>query len=99
MIHQADLTIVILPEIILAVFAMLALLGAVYTGKDKTTPLLVAPLIPLSQGPTPISRLEPILEIGGIAHLLHTGELAAVPATLLKGTRSFAFVLVYCPGG
>jgi NADH-quinone oxidoreductase subunit N len=37
---QADLTI-ILPEIILAVFAMLALLGAVYTGKDKTAPLLV----------------------------------------------------------
>jgi NADH-quinone oxidoreductase subunit N len=37
---QADLTI-ILPEIILAVFAMLALLGAVYTGKDRMAPLLV----------------------------------------------------------
>ena len=31
---QADLNI-ILPEIILSVFAMLALVGAVYTGKDK----------------------------------------------------------------
>lgn len=50
---------------------------------------VVAPLIPLSQGPTPISRLEPILEIRDIAHVLHTGELAAVPAALLKG-RSVA---------
>ncbi|GKY87814.1 NADH-quinone oxidoreductase subunit NuoN [Sinisalibacter aestuarii] len=30
----------ILPELILAVYAMLALLAAVYTGKDKTTPLV-----------------------------------------------------------
>lgn len=37
---QADLTI-ILPEIILAVYAMLALLGAVYTTKDGMAPLLV----------------------------------------------------------
>ncbi|MDK3072397.1 NADH-quinone oxidoreductase subunit NuoN [Sedimentitalea sp. JM2-8] len=37
---QADLTI-ILPEIVLAVFAMLALLGAVYSGKDRMAPLLV----------------------------------------------------------
>ncbi len=32
---------VILPEILLAVFAMLAMLGAVYTGKDKLAPMLV----------------------------------------------------------
>ena len=37
---SADLNI-ILPEILLAVIAMLALVGAVYTGKDKAAPLLV----------------------------------------------------------
>ncbi|MHA6264010.1 NADH-quinone oxidoreductase subunit NuoN [Arenibacterium sp. CAU 1754] len=37
---QADLN-VILPEIILAVFAMLALVGAVYTSKDRVGPALV----------------------------------------------------------
>ncbi|SNR42375.1 NADH-quinone oxidoreductase subunit NuoN [Puniceibacterium sediminis] len=37
---QADLN-VILPEILLSVFAMLALVGAVYTEKDKLAPMLV----------------------------------------------------------
>lgn len=37
---QADLN-VILPEIVLAIFAMLALLGGVYTRKDGAAPLLV----------------------------------------------------------
>ncbi len=37
---QADLT-VILPEIILAVYAMLALIAAVYTSKDRLAPTLV----------------------------------------------------------
>ena len=37
---QADLS-VILPEIILAIFSMAALLGAVYTVKDKLAPMLV----------------------------------------------------------
>lgn len=37
---QADLT-VILPEIVLAVYAMAALIGAVYTTKDALAPLLV----------------------------------------------------------
>ena len=37
---QADLS-VVLPEIVLAVYAMLALLAAVYTGKDKLASLLV----------------------------------------------------------
>jgi len=36
---QADLT-TILPEIVIAVYAMLALLGAVYTSKDKLAPLI-----------------------------------------------------------
>lgn len=37
---SADLNI-ILPELILSIFAMLALIAAVYTGKDKTAPLMV----------------------------------------------------------
>lgn len=37
---QADLN-VVLPEVVLAVFAMAALMGAVYTGKDKTAPLIL----------------------------------------------------------
>ncbi|MDU9002672.1 NADH-quinone oxidoreductase subunit NuoN [Sedimentitalea todarodis] len=37
---QADLS-VIIPEIVLAVFAMFALLGAAYTGKDRLGPALV----------------------------------------------------------
>jgi len=37
---QPDLNL-ILPEIVLAVFAMLALIGGVYTGKDRTAPVLV----------------------------------------------------------
>ncbi len=37
---QLDLNI-ILPEIVIAVYAMLGLLGAVYTGKDKTAGMLV----------------------------------------------------------
>ncbi|MCA0944110.1 NADH-quinone oxidoreductase subunit NuoN [Salipiger pacificus] len=37
---SADLN-TILPEILLAVYAMLALIGAVYTGKDKLAPALV----------------------------------------------------------
>lgn len=46
---------------------------------------VVAPLIPLSQGPTPISRLEPVFSISGTDHALHTAEMAAVPSALLKG--------------
>ncbi|MEM9582483.1 MAG: NADH-quinone oxidoreductase subunit NuoN [Pseudomonadota bacterium] len=37
---QADLN-TVLPEIILAVYAMFALIAAVYTGKDKTAPLVL----------------------------------------------------------
>ena len=37
---QADLNI-ILPEVFLSVFAMLALVGSVYTSKDRLGPLLV----------------------------------------------------------
>ena len=37
---QADLT-VILPEVVLAIYAMVALIGAVYTNKDGLAPMLV----------------------------------------------------------
>ena len=40
MMLQADLNI-ILPEIILSVYAMLALVGSVYTSKDKLAPTLM----------------------------------------------------------
>lgn len=46
---------------------------------------VVAPLLPLADGPTPLGRLEPILKIEDIAHVLHTAELAAVPSGLVKG--------------
>lgn len=46
---------------------------------------VVAPLLPLSRGPQAIGRLEPILSINGVDHVLHTAELAAVPSGLLKG--------------
>lgn len=46
---------------------------------------VVAPLLPLLQGPQAIGRLEPILEVSGVAHVLHTAELAAVSSGLLKG--------------
>lgn len=45
---------------------------------------VVAPLFELGTGPRPLSRLEPILVIGDRQYVLHTAELAAIPATLLK---------------
>ncbi len=51
----------------------------------ETGTRVVAPLIPLSQGPTPLAKLEPIFQIGEIAYVLHTAELAAVPSGVLKG--------------
>ncbi|MGR3805111.1 CcdB family protein [Marinibacterium profundimaris] len=45
---------------------------------------LVAPLVPVGEGPSPLTRLEPILEIDGTAQVLHTAEMAAVPSHLLK---------------
>lgn len=47
---------------------------------------VVAPLFPLGTGPRPIGRLEPVLEVAGGAHALHTAEMAAIPSGLLRGT-------------
>ncbi|MGR3321323.1 MAG: CcdB family protein [Pseudooceanicola sp.] len=46
---------------------------------------VVAPLIPVSEGLQPISRLEPVFEIEGRTLALHTAELAAIPARLVQG--------------
>jgi toxin CcdB len=44
---------------------------------------VVAPLIPVGEGPKPLTRLEPVFEIGGASYALHTAELAAVRSALL----------------
>lgn len=46
---------------------------------------VVAPLIAVAGGPRPLARLEPILNIDGEPHALHTAELAAVPQGLVRG--------------
>ena len=46
---------------------------------------VVAPLIPISAGPRVIGRLEPVFEIEGDAHALHTAEMAVIPSAPLKG--------------
>ena len=46
---------------------------------------VVAPLIPVSAGPRVIGRLEPVFEIQGEDHALHTAEMAAIPSALLNG--------------
>ncbi|EIE49399.1 plasmid maintenance protein CcdB [Salipiger aestuarii] len=45
---------------------------------------VVAPLIPRSEGPRALDRLEPGFDIGGIEHVLHTAEMAAVATHLLQ---------------
>jgi toxin CcdB len=47
---------------------------------------VVAPVVPVGTGPRALTRLEPVLQIGGVAHVLRTAELAAIPAALLKGS-------------
>jgi toxin CcdB len=46
---------------------------------------VVAPLAPAASGPKAIGRLEPMFEIDGISHVLHTAEMAAVPSAVIKG--------------
>ena len=46
---------------------------------------VVAPLMPVSDGPKALTRLEPVFEIDGQPHVLHTAEMAAVPSALTKG--------------
>ncbi len=50
----------------------------------ETGTRVVAPLLPASTGPKAIGRLEPVFEIEGTAHVLHTAEMAAIPSALLR---------------
>jgi toxin CcdB len=50
----------------------------------ETGTRVVTPLFPAKTGPKPIGRLEPVFEIEGAAHVLHTVEMAAIPSALLK---------------
>ncbi|WP_111735374.1 CcdB family protein [Roseovarius amoyensis] len=45
---------------------------------------VVAPLVPAASGPKVIGRLEPMFEIEGVSHVLHTAEMAAVPSAAIK---------------
>ena len=51
----------------------------------ETGTRVVAPLLPASSGPKAIGRLEPVFEIDGISHVLHTAEMAAVPTAVIEG--------------
>lgn len=46
---------------------------------------VVAPLIGVQGGPRPLTRLEPIFQIEGVAYALHTAEMAAIPSRYLAG--------------
>jgi toxin CcdB len=50
----------------------------------ETGTRVVAPLIPAASGQKAIGRLEPVLEIKGTAHVLHTAEMAAIPSAVLN---------------
>jgi toxin CcdB len=50
----------------------------------ETGTRVVAPLLPAAAGLRAIGRLEPVFEIEGTAHVLHTAEMAAIPSALLK---------------
>ncbi len=50
----------------------------------ETGTRVVAPLVPAAAGPKAIGRLEPVFQIEGAAHVLHTAEMAAIPSALLK---------------
>ncbi|GAW36386.1 ccdB protein [Roseovarius sp. A-2] len=45
---------------------------------------IVARLIPLSNGPRPLTRLEPIFEFDGLPHVLHLAEMAAVRSSAVS---------------
>ena len=44
----------------------------------------VVPLLPQGNAPIAVSRLNPVFEINGEAHLMMTQYIAAVPASILK---------------
>jgi toxin CcdB len=50
----------------------------------ETGTRVVAPLVPVSSGPKPIGRLEPIFKVEGLPYVLHTAEMAAIPSAFLN---------------
>ncbi|MBP7002532.1 CcdB family protein [Amaricoccus sp.] len=46
---------------------------------------MAAPLTPTDQGPTPLSHLEPICVVDGVACALRVGEMAAIPRSFFSG--------------
>ena len=45
---------------------------------------VVVPLLPVSRAPTPALTLNPVFDLDGMAHIMVTQFLAAVPEFLLK---------------
>ena len=45
---------------------------------------VVVPLLPMDGAPTPAQQLNPIFDIEGVAHVMSTQFMAAVPEKLLK---------------
>lgn len=53
------------------------------TDHIETGSRVVAPVLPVGTGPRPLDRLEPVVTVGGVPHVVRTGEMAAVPSRLL----------------
>jgi len=91
---QSDLN-VILPEIILAVYAMMALLGAVYTSKDGMAPLLtwttaglmaaLAGWIATSSDGAAWTKFDVQMEVSGYHHNVAYDFLSLRPAIYAAG--------------
>jgi toxin CcdB len=45
---------------------------------------VVVPLVPLAQAPISIRDLNPVFDIGGVAHVMQTQALAAIPVRELR---------------
>ena len=46
---------------------------------------VVAPLVALAGGPRPLTRLEPVLQVDGVPHVLRASQLLTVPRKLAAG--------------
>ena len=50
----------------------------------ETGTRVVTPLLSVASGPSAIGRLEPVFEVDGMEHVLHTAEMAAIPSALIE---------------
>lgn len=46
---------------------------------------VVVPLMPPDRAPMPATRLNPVLRVAGVPHVMVTQFLSAVPAAILRG--------------